>query len=110
MIVVRRKSDSSGNQLFRVVIDFRTLNEKTVGYAYPQANMSNILEQLCKLKLFRTVDLVNGFSKIWGVPEHRAKTDFIMPLGHYEFLLMRCELKGAPSSVQRLINCVLSGS
>jgi hypothetical protein len=39
------------------VIDFRKLNEWTIGDAYPLPNITDTLDQLGKAKGFSTVDL-----------------------------------------------------
>ena len=38
--------DTSGQQKFRLVVDYRKLNEKTVGNAYPLPDITEILDQL----------------------------------------------------------------
>lgn len=44
--IVPKKEDSEGNKRWRMVLDFRVLNEKTIGDAYPQPNIVDILDQL----------------------------------------------------------------
>jgi hypothetical protein len=44
--VVAKKMDASGNQKFRLVVDYRKLNEKTVRVAYPLQDMTEILDQV----------------------------------------------------------------
>jgi hypothetical protein len=48
--VVPKKIDASVQQKFRLVIDYRKLNEKTVGNAYPLPDITEILEQLGQAK------------------------------------------------------------
>jgi len=45
-IVFLKKADSAGNKRWRMVIDYRALNEKTIGNAYPLTNITDILDQL----------------------------------------------------------------
>jgi hypothetical protein len=52
LLLVAKKADASGKVKWRVVIDFRKLNEWTVGDAYPLPNITDILDQLCKAKYF----------------------------------------------------------
>lgn len=47
-----------------MVIDFRSLNEKTIGDAYPLPNITDILDQLGHAKYFSVLDLASGFHQI----------------------------------------------
>ena len=59
--VVPKKADSQGRKRWRMVIDYRSLNEKTVGDAYPLPNITDILDQLGGAKYFSVLDLAAGF-------------------------------------------------
>lgn len=52
-----------------MVIDFRALNGKTAGDAYPLPNITEILDQLCSAKYFSVFDLASGFHQI---PMHES--------------------------------------
>lgn len=56
--------DSSGIQKWRVVIDYRKLNEKTIDDRYPLPNITDLLDQLGKCQYFTTLDLASGFHQI----------------------------------------------
>ena len=107
--VVPKKLDSSGQRKWRVVIDYRKLNDITIGDSYPIPNISEILDQLGKSKYFSTLDLASGFHQLKMAPEDSAKTAFSVPQGHFEFNRMPFGLKNAPSTFQRLMNSALSG-
>lgn len=108
LIVVPKKPDKNGNKRWRVVVDFRKLNDKTIGDAYPLPNITDILDQLGNSKFYSTLDLANGFHQILTSEKDRAKTAFSTPLGHYEYKRMPYGLKTAPSTFQRLMdNCLL---
>jgi len=47
-----------------MVIDFRTLNEKTIRDAYPLPNITENLDQLGGAKYFSVFDLTLGFHQI----------------------------------------------
>jgi len=43
---VPKKDDSKANKRWRMVLDFRALNKKTIGDAYSLPNIVDILDQL----------------------------------------------------------------
>lgn len=107
--IVPKKSDSSGKPRWRMVIDYRKLNEKTVADAYPLPNIIEILDQLGGAKYFSTLDLASGFHQIPMDPVSKFKTAFSTPHGHFEFNRMPFGLKNAPATFQRTMDMVLTG-
>lgn len=107
--IVPKKADSKGNKRWRMVIDFRALNEKTLGDAYPLPNITDILDQLGSSKYFSVFDLASGFHQIPMHESDAQKTAFSTPYGHYQFNRMPFGLKNAPATFQRLMDQVLSG-
>ena len=100
--VVPKKADENGNKRWRLVIDFRTLNEKTDGDAYPFSNINEILDHLGGAKYFSVFDLASGFHQIPMDSGDKHKTAFSIDSCHYEFNRM-------PATFQRLIDRVLVG-
>ena len=107
--IVPKKPDAQGIVKTRMVIDYRGLNQKTIGDAYPLPNICDILDQLGGAKYFSTLDLASGFHQIPMDQDSQAKTAFSTPYGHYEFKRMPFGLKNAPSTFQRLMDQILSG-
>jgi len=107
--IVPKKPDSRGNKRWRMVIDYRALNEKTIGDAYPLPNITEILDQLGSAKYFSVFDLASGFHQIPMHESDAPKTAFSTPYGHYHFKRMPFGLKNAPATFQRLMDQVLSG-
>lgn len=99
--------DASGNKKWRLVIDYRKLNEKTIDDRYPIPNITDILDKLGRCMYFTTLDLASGFHQIEVDPRDIAKTAFNVENGHYEFLRMPFGLKNAPSTFQRVMDNVL---
>lgn len=91
------------------MIDFRKLNDKPIGDAYPLPNITDILDQLGKVRYFSCFDLASSFHQIPMDPQDSAKTAFSTSNGHFEYKKMPFGLKNAPATFQRLINNVLTG-
>jgi len=107
--VVPKKMDASGQKKFRLIIDFRKLNEKTISDRFPLPNITDLLDKLGRCQLFSILDLTNAFHQVELDETSIPKTAFSTDDGHYEFLRMPFGLKNAPPTFQRLMNNVLRG-
>lgn len=107
--VVPKKADASGKQKWRLVVDFRKLNEKTIDDKYPIPNITDVLDKLGKCQYFSTLDLASGFYQVETDPDDIHKTAFNVEHGHFEFLRMPMGLKNSPSTFQRVMDNVLRG-
>jgi hypothetical protein len=76
LLVVPKKDDASGENKWRLVVDFRKLNEKTVGDAYPLPDITEILDQFGQSKYFSCLDMVMGYHQIELKEEDKEKTAF----------------------------------
>lgn len=107
--VVPKKLDATGKQKWRVVIDYRRLNEKTIDDKYPLPNINDLLDKLGRCQYFTTLDLASGFHQIEMNKNDIPKTAFSTEFGLYEFLRMPFGLKNAPATFQRVMDNVLRG-
>lgn len=110
--MVPKKQDASGKVKWRLVVDYRKLNEKTVSDRYPIPNINDILDKLGRCQYFSVLDLKSGFYQIEMDPKYILKTAFTVDdghRGHYEYLRMPFGLKNAPSTFQRMMDTVLRG-
>lgn len=94
---------------YRLVVDYRKLNEKTVGNAYPLPDITEILDQLGEAKYFSCLDLAMGYHRIDMNPSDIDKTAFSTKEGHWAYKRMPFGLKTAPATFQKAMNNVLSG-
>lgn len=76
-----------------MVIDYRKLNEISVGDKYPLPLIHELLDQLGKCQYFTTLDLASGFHQIELKNEDIPKTAFSVEYGHDEFTRMPFGLK-----------------
>ncbi|CAK1600363.1 unnamed protein product [Parnassius mnemosyne] len=107
--LVPKKADASGEVKYRMVIDYRRLNEITIDDKYPLPNIADLFDKLGKSTYFSTLDLASGYHQIELNEDDRQKTAFSTQNGHYEFLRMPFGLKTAPATFQRAMNNVLRG-
>ena len=109
LLIVPKKTGADGKPKWRMVVDFRKLNEKTVGDAYPLPDITEILDQLGQSKYFTCLDMAMGYHQIELEPGEGPKTAFSNKQGHWEYRRLPFGLKTAPATFQRTMNSVLSG-
>lgn len=107
--VVPKKMDASGQRKWRIVIDYRKLNEKTIDDKYPLPNITDLLDRLGRCQYFTTLDLASGFYQVEMDEESVPKTAFNAENGHYEYVRMPMGLKNSPSTFQRVMDNILRG-
>lgn len=83
-------------------VDYRQLNELTIGDAYPMPRADDIFDSLDESSLFTVIDLKSGFHQIPVSERDGEKTAFYTHLGQHEYTKMPFELKNAPATFKEL--------
>lgn len=83
--VVPKKVDASGKNKWRLVVDFRKLNDKTIDDKYPIPNIADVLDKLGNCHYFTTLDLASGFYQVEMNPEDIPKTGFNVEPSTFQF-------------------------
>lgn len=104
-VVLVRKKDGS----LRFCVDYRGLNAVTTRNVYPLPRIDETLETRGGAVWFTTLDLHADYWQVEVAEEDRNKTAFITRQGLCRFLCMPFGLVNAPSTFQRVMNCVLRG-
>ncbi|RXN36679.1 Retrovirus-related Pol poly from transposon [Labeo rohita] len=104
-IVMVRKKD----QTYRLCVDYRALNERTIKDAYPLPRIQDTLDTLSTAKWFSTLDLASGYWQVELTPQARQAAAFCSRKGLFAWNVMPFGLCNAPATFQRLMDRVLAG-
>ena len=105
-IVTIKKKDGT----VRICVDYRKLNMATTDDPYPMPRIDTLLDNIGNAAFITTLDLSKGYYQVPVNTEDIDKTTFTSPLGKFRFKVMPFGLKNAPSTFQRLMDRILSGT
>jgi hypothetical protein len=92
---------------FRVIQDYRTLNEHTIPDVSPLPLIRSIIEKLHGRTLFTKFDIWWGYHNIRIHKGDKEKAAFKTTIGQYEPMVMNFGLRNTPATFQCLMNQVI---
>ena len=92
------------NGSWRVVGDYRRLNQVTVKNSYSIPFLYDFTENISGSTIFSSIDLFKSYHQIHIHPDHIAKTAICTPAGNWKFLKMSMGLTNAGQTFQRFMN------
>lgn len=124
MLLVPKKADNTGNKNWRLVIDYRKLNNCIQEDKFPLPNITEILDSLSGSVYFTTLDLSNGYyqcdldsdsrkytafcSGQFKVSENEGKSTASLS-GQYQMTRMPMGLKTSPNAFSKMMTIAMSG-
>lgn len=107
ILLVPKKLDTSGEKKWRLVIDYRKLNNCIEDDRFPLPNITEILDSLSGCIYFSHLDLYQGFYNVELDKNSRKFTAFSS--GQYQLTRMPMGLKTSPSSFSRMMTMAMAG-
>lgn len=109
LLLVPKHSADGEEKKWRVVIDFRELNEKIVADRFPLTNMTDIIDSLGGAAYFTHLDMSSGYYQVELEENSRPCTAFVTDKGQYQLKRLPMGLKISPSAFSRLMTIAVSG-
>jgi hypothetical protein len=108
-VILTPKPSVNGQKRWRMVIDYRNLNDATALVGWKIPNIKELLLRVGakKAKYFGVLDLTQGYFQILCAEQCRKWTAFICFRGIFQFTRCPMGIKNAPAIFQRLIATVV---
>lgn len=91
--MVPKKKDPNGEKKWRVVIDYRELNDRIVADKFPLPNNNEILDSLSGAIYFSHLDLSSGYYQVELEEDSRPCTAFVTDKGQWQLKRLPMGLK-----------------
>jgi hypothetical protein len=107
--IVPKHADKDGNKRWRLVTDFRHLNEITLGSCHPLPFTSDITEKLGASNYISIMDLNMGFFQIKMDPESAHLTASMGPRWSFQYKRMAMGFKESPITFMKTMDLAMAG-
>ena len=112
MLVRKAREIDKVNPLknYRVVLDYRKLNDNIVPDSYPMRNLNELIDNISGKQIWSVFDLSQGYFNQVLDKQSRQFTAFGLPSkGHFEFTRSPQGLRNSGAAFQRLLDYVTKG-
>lgn len=107
LLLVKKRSDDPNKPEYRLVVDYRKLNESTIPQLYPMPLIDEIADKLYESEIFTVLDVFSAFHQIRLKEECRHLTAFSTSTDHFQFKCVPFGLQSSPIAWLYTINRVL---
>lgn len=107
ILLVPKKTDGTSKKKWRLVIDYRKLNNVIQDDKFPLPNITEVLDSLSGSIYFSHLDMYQSYYNISLEQHSRKYTAFCS--GQYQMTRMPMGLKTSPGSFSRMITIAMSG-
>lgn len=107
LLLVKKRSDETEQINYRMVIDYRKLNDSTIDQSYPIPLIDEITDNLHQSEVFTVLDVFSAFHQILLREDCRQYTAFSTSNAHYQFRCTPFGLQSSPIAWLYTINGVL---
>ena len=94
---------------YRLVVDYRALNDVTVNDGHPLPRIEDILQRQGQYKLWSVLDMKDGYHQVPLKKEHRHLTCMTTPVGSLQWTVLVMGLKNGGAIFQRMMEWCLEG-
>ena len=108
-ILLVPKPTRKGKREWRMCVDYRGLNERTIKDRYPIPSMAELYRELQGSNIFSSFDLRSGYYHIPIAEQDKHKTAFITEKGLFEWNRLSFGFCNAPSTFQRAMDKIFHG-
>lgn len=109
ILLVPKKSDDSNRKRWRLVIDYRKINQVIENDKFPLPNITEILDSLTGAIYFTHLDLQQSYYQTVLDEPSRKVTAFTTNSGQFQMKRLPMGLKISPSAFSRVMSIALSG-